>query len=238
MKEENKNIENSKVNSSGDNLSELGSKPGDANSDTKTKLHVQYKRVSSLTQREDRQLTVEGVNWVITDKISGAIPFFDRPGGEELKKLVDEKKVEKISIWSIDRSARNMLDLLNFLKYMTDRKVCVQFVSQGLRTLDENNKQNPIANMVISILGVIADMQLNQIHEAQAQGIALAKSRGVYKGRVQNSKESVLQFLNKPKNVKALELLNKNYKGSEVAKIVGLSPTTVSKIKRFGLLNK
>jgi DNA-binding Xre family transcriptional regulator len=50
--------------------------------------------------------------------------------------------------------------------------------------------------------------------------------------------KDTLKFLSKPKNVKALELLKKNYKGSEVAKIVGLSQTTLVKIKRIGLVKQ
>lgn len=77
-------------------------------------------------------------------------------------------------------------------------------------------------------------MQRTQIREAQAQGIALAKARGIYEGRKQNTKETTSDFLQKPKNLKATELIKKGYKGSEIAKILEISPTTVSKIKRLG----
>lgn len=202
------------------------------------KLSVLYVRTSSIDQRTDRQrVNEEDFDWIIEDKISGSVEFFKRPGGEQLKKLIDDGMVSSISIWSIDRSGRNLLDILQTLKYCTEKKIQVNFLSQGLRTLDEDGRENPIAKMVISILGVIAEMQREQIREAQAQGIALAKARNAYHGRKQNTKETTADFLNKTKNTKGLELLKKGYKGSEVSKIVGLSKTTVSKIKRLGLNN-
>jgi len=199
------------------------------------KLKVLYVRTSSLEQKTDRQrVDSSNFDWLIEDKISGSVEFFKRPGGAELKKLVEDNLVESVNVWSIDRAGRNLLDILQSLKYFTSKNIQVNFLSQGLRTLDENGKENPIAKMVISILGVIAEMQREQIREAQAQGVALAKARGVYKGRSQNTKETTAAFLKKPKNAKAIELLNKGYKGAEIAKILKMSPTTVSKVNKLG----
>ncbi len=200
------------------------------------KLRVLYTRTSSVDQRTDRQrVNEQDFDWVIEDKISGSINFFERPGGIQLKKMIDDGIVESISIWSIDRGGRNLLDILQTLKYCTNKNVQVNFLSQGLKTLDEDGMENPIAKMVISILGVLAEMQRTQIREAQAQGIALAKARGVYQGRKQNTKESVSDFLRKPKNIKVLEFLKKGYKASEIAKILEMSQTTIGKVKKLGL---
>lgn len=84
--------------------------------------------------------------------------------------------------------------------------------------------------MVISILGVVAEMERKMIRERQLEGIAIAKANNVYKGRNKGTKESTLYFLGKEKNKKALDYLNKGYKQIEVAKIVGLHPNTISKI--------
>jgi DNA invertase Pin-like site-specific DNA recombinase len=212
-------------------VSKIGSK---VNQPKNGMLKVLYTRVSSLDQRTDRQRINEAdYNWIIEDKISGSIDFFKRPGGIELKKLIEDGQVKSIDIWSIDRAGRNLLGILQSLKYFTDMGIQVNFISQGLRTLNEDGKENPIAKMVISILGVIAEMQREQIREAQAQGIALAKAKGVYEGRKQNTKETVAKFLSKQKSKRILELLDKKYKGSEIAKILGISQTTVSKVKKL-----
>lgn len=59
--------------------------------------------------------------------------------------------------------------------------------------------------MIISILGVVGEMERTQIKERQVEGIRIAKMKGAYKGRSQGSKEDNLQFLGKDKNKKALE---------------------------------
>lgn len=202
------------------------------------KLKVLYTRVSSIDQKTDRQRVSEkDYNWFLEDKISGSVKFFDRPKGSELKKLIDNGLVESIGIWTIDRAGRNLLDILQTLNYFTANGVQVNFISNGLRTLDEDGNENPIAKMVISILGVIAEMQRVQIREAQAQGIKLAKAKGVYKGRTQNTTETVAKFLSKKKNQEALNLLKKGYPGKHVATVLKMSQTTICKIKKLGLVN-
>lgn len=211
----------------------IGLRGGDSKID---KIIVLYTRVSSVDQTTDRQ-KVDSKNYdlIIEDKVSGTIPFFERNGGQQLKKIIEQGYVKEVVIWSLDRCGRNLLDVLNTLKFFTSHNIQVDFISEGLKTLDAEGNENPISKMVISILGVFAEMQRNQIREAQAQGIRLAKARGVYKGRKQNTKESVAYFLKKTKNQKVIELLKKGYKGTEIAKILGVSPTTVTKVKKIGL---
>jgi hypothetical protein len=62
--------------------------------------------------------------------------------------------------------------------------------------------------------------------------IAIAKANGIYKGRRVGSSTSTLDFLNKPKNKKAIERLKSGYKKSEVAKITGLHINTITKISK------
>jgi len=111
--------------------------------------------------------------------------------------------------------------------------ISICFVSQGLKTLNENGEENPIAKMVISILGVVAEMEKRHINERTAEGIAIARALGKYKGRNQGTKEDVHQFLSKPKNKKALDYVRKGYKNSEISKITKLSVNTVVKIRKY-----
>lgn len=198
-------------------------------------ISILYVRISTLDQKTDRQRINESeYDKVIEDKCSGSIPMFQRPGGQELKKLLDLGVVRKISCWQIDRCGRDLRDIINFLHYTTERKVPVHFISQGLVTLNENGEENPIAKMMISILGVVAEMERKLILERQKEGIAIAKLKGnIYLGRKPNSKEDPLRFLSKPRNKKAMDLLKKGYKAREVARIVEISPNTVTKVKKL-----
>jgi DNA invertase Pin-like site-specific DNA recombinase len=166
------------------------------------------------------------------DKCSGSIPFFERPSGNKIKELCDDGVLTQVSVLQIDRLGRNMLDILNTVQYFSQKGVSIHFISQGLRTLEEDGTENPISKMIISILGVVSEMEKNMISERRNEGIKIAKLKGVYKGRQSDTKEDPLKFLSKPKNQRVIEYLKKGYRGSEISKIVGVNPNTISKVKK------
>lgn len=197
-------------------------------------MKVLYARVSSIDQKTDRQrITENEFELVVEDKCSGAIPFFEREGGKEIKKLLDEGILKNLSVWQIDRLGRDLRDIINTIHYFNERKISINFVSQGLTTLDTQGQENPISKMMISILGVVGEMERNQIKERQREGIRIAKMKGSYTGRKKGSNEDVLTFLNKDKNKKAVEYIKKNYKNTEISKITGLHINTLTKIKSY-----
>jgi DNA invertase Pin-like site-specific DNA recombinase len=199
-------------------------------------LKVLYCRVSSLDQKTDRQRVDEkSYSLVIEDKCSGAIPFFERSGGKEIKKLIEKGLKFSLSVLTIDRLGRDLRDIINTIHFFTENKITIHFVSQSLSTLDIDGKENPIAKMMISILGVVGEMERTQIKERQVEGIKIAKLKGIYKGRVEGSKESVAAFLGKENNKKSLELLNKGYKAIEISKLTGVHINTITKIKKAAL---
>jgi len=201
------------------------------------KINILYTRVSTLDQRTDRQrLNEKDFDLVIEDKCSGAIPFFERPGGKEIMGYIEKGIVTKISAITIDRLGRDMLDILNTLSYLNKKLIPVYFINQGLVTINENGKENPISKLIISILATISEMERSQIRERQLEGVKLAKARGVYKGRVQGSKEDVLQFLSKPKNRKALDYLKRGLSLTEAGKLAGVHINTMTKIRKLGVV--
>jgi DNA invertase Pin-like site-specific DNA recombinase len=198
-------------------------------------MNVLYVRTSSINQKTDRQRVNEKqFNLVIEDKCSGAIPFFERNGGKQILNLIEKKAIKELSVWQIDRLGRNVRDIMNTIHYFNSNGISISFVSQGLKTLDENGKENPISKMVISILGVISEMERNQIKERQMEGIQIAKMKGVYAGRKKGTKEELISFINKDKNRKAIEYIKKGYKNTEIAKIVGIHINTLTKINKVG----
>jgi DNA invertase Pin-like site-specific DNA recombinase len=197
-------------------------------------MNVLYCRISTAEQKTDRQRVNEkNYSLVIEDKCSGTIPFFEREGGMKIKKLIDKSALKELDVFEIDRLGRDLRDIINTIHYFTEKGICINFVAQGLRTIDSNGKENPITKMIISILGVVGEMEKKQIRERQLEGIAIAKMKGVYLGRKAGSKEDVLKFLSKPKNKTAVEYLKKGYKNNEAAKLAGVHINTITKIKRL-----
>jgi len=200
---------------------------------------VLYTRVSSLDQKTDRQRVSESdFDMVIEDKCSGAIPFFEREGGKKVKALLDKGTDIQLSAWAIDRFGRDLRDILNTLHIFTKKRIQVEFISQSLKTLNEDGTENQISKLILSTLGVVSEMHRNQIKENQLQGITLAKlDKSKYRGRKRGTKEDALSFLSKDKNKKALDLLKKGYKGTEISKIVGVHINTITKIKKLSAVH-
>ena len=199
-------------------------------------MNVLYCRVSSIDQKTDRQkVNDKDFKILVEDKCSGSIPFFEREGGKQILKYIKNGLVSTLSVWTIDRLGRDLRDILNTIHFFTERKITIVFISQGLRTIDESGKENPIAKMMISILGTVGEMEKAQIRERQLEGIQLAKLKGAYKGRIKGTTEDVATFLNKPKNKQALEYIIKGYKLNEAATLAGVHINTVTKIKKLGI---
>ncbi len=200
-------------------------------------MRILYARTSTFSQSTDRQRVFEkNYDLVVEDKCSGIVPFFEREGGRRISDLLSKGVISSISVWEIDRLGRSLHDILNVVSKFTSLQIPIEFINQGLRTIDENGSENPISKMIISILGVVGEMERTMIKERQREGIELAKlKKNVYLGRKIGSSEDVLDFLSKSKNKTALGYLKKGYKNSEVSKIVGLHPNTITKIKKLGL---
>lgn len=202
------------------------------------KLNILYTRVSTLDQRTDRQRVNEkDYDLVVEDKCSGAIPFFERPGGKEILSYIEKGIVAKISAITIDRLGRDMLDILNTLSFLNQKVIPVYFINQSLTTINEDGKENPITKLIISILATISEMERSQIRERQLEGVKLAKARGVYTGRKQGTKEDILKFLSKPQNKKAIEYLRRGMSNTEAAKLAGVHINTMTKIKKLSAIS-
>jgi DNA invertase Pin-like site-specific DNA recombinase len=196
-------------------------------------MKVLYTRISTFEQKIDRQIqNAKDYNYVVEDKCSGATPFFERDGGKRIKKMVLKNQVTSLSVHQIDRLGRNLLDILNVISYFNDKSICIHFIQQNIKTLNEDRTEDSIGKMIISVLGVVAEMERNLIKERQKEGIAIAKANGIYKGRKVGTSTSTLDFLNKPKNKIAVERLKLGLKKSEVAKITGLHNNTITKIAK------
>lgn len=137
---------------------------------------VGYIRVSSELQNTLRQLDGVTLDKVFEDRASGKDT--QRPQLEACLGHVREGDV--LHVHSMDRLARNLDDLRKIVKGLTERGVAVKFHKEGLTFVGEDS---PMANLLLSMLGAVAEFERSLIRERQREGIALAKKAGVYKGR-------------------------------------------------------
>jgi DNA invertase Pin-like site-specific DNA recombinase len=142
--------------------------------------HVAYMRVSTIDQNTERQLKDTGVkfNKVFEDKCSGGST--KRPQLEALKEYVRDG--DTVHVHCIDRLARNLGDLKALVSSWNDSGVSVQFHKEGLHfKAGENGSKT--ADLMLNILGAVAEFERAMIRERQSEGIAKAKAKGIYKGR-------------------------------------------------------
>lgn len=148
---------------------------------------IGYMRVSSREQNEDRQrvaLLEMGVpeNNIYVDKLSGK--DFNRPQYKKMLRKLDKETV--LYVKSIDRLGRNYADLNEQWRIITKEKGA-DIVVIDMPLLDTRREKNLlgtfISDIVLALLSYVAENERINIKQRQAEGIAVAKARGVKFGR-------------------------------------------------------
>lgn len=79
----------------------------------------------------------------------------------------------------MDRLARNLRDLLDLVKEITDKDCTIHFVQQYLEFSNDDN--NPTAKLMLQVIEGVAEFEASLIRSRVLEGIAAAKARGTYK---------------------------------------------------------
>lgn len=178
---------------------------------------IGYARVSSKDQNLDRQLAAlkkEKVFRIFTDTVSGLST--QRPGLDGALNYL--RTGDQLIVVSMDRLARSLIDLHRLVDELTERGVSVKFLKEGQTySLDSS----PVAKLMLGLLGSVAEFERAIIRERQAEGIAKAKARGVYKGRA--------KVLNEEQIIQARKWVSEGIPKAEVARRLGIGRTTLYK---------
>lgn len=178
--------------------------------------NVGYIRVSTTDQNTERQLDGVQLDKVFIDKVSGATT--DRPDLQNMLGYVRDGDV--IHVHSIDRLARSLVDLLALVRNLTAKGVHVRFHKENLLFTGESN---PTQELMLSIMGSVAEFERAMIRERQREGIAQAKQRGVYKGRRKTIDDGAIRS-----HVAA----GNSYR--DTAKALGVAVSTVQRAMKVG----
>ncbi|GAA4746344.1 recombinase family protein [Gordonia alkaliphila] len=192
-----------------------------------TRERVGYKRVSSTDQNAARQLDGEVLDEIFVDKVSGKST--DRP---ELARAIRHcRRGDTFVVHSMDRLARNLIDLRQLVDLLVKGGtltidggeiehrggVDVEFLKEKL--LFTADTEDPFKKAMLSMLGTFAEFERDLIKQRQAEGIALAKAEGRYRGGQPKLTE-----------VQAAELVGRKNAGESVAALArafGVSRQTV-----------
>ena len=136
-----------------------------------------YARVSTTDQNTDTQidrLKAAGCEVIRTEKVSGK----SRDRRAELATLLDFiRPGDVLTVVKLDRLGRSTRDVLNLVHELEAKGASLRVLEPAVDT------GGPMGKMVLTVLGMVAEMELGFIKERQRAGIEAAKAAGVYKGR-------------------------------------------------------
>ncbi|PTK29042.1 recombinase family protein [Staphylococcus hominis] len=194
---------------------------------------VGYARVSSLDQNLERQLEnlkMFGAEKIFTEKQSGK-SIENRPVLQEALNFV--RIGDRFVVESIDRLGRNYDEVISTVNYLKDKEV--QLMITSLPMMNEVIS-NPLLDkfmkdLIVQILAMVSEQERNESKRRQAQGIQVAKAKGVYKGRPllysPNAKDPQKRIIYH----RVVEMLEEGQAISKIAKEVNITRQTVYRIK-------
>lgn len=174
-----------------------------------------YIRVSSQDQNTERQ---EAALAGLCDDI-----FVEMKSGKDSNRPVLESLLERLRdgdelvVKSIDRLARNTKDLLTLMDELVGRGVTVRFLDNAM-----SFDNTPTSRFMLTMMGAVAELERGFINQRQREGIAIAKTKGVYQG--------------KPKDTELRKTLAKLFKrgmsAEEAAKVAQCGRATAFRVKK------
>ena len=186
-----------------------------------------YVRVSSIDQKIDRQLLAyDKADFIYIDKMSGIKR--DRP---ELERMLNDLQAgDTVVVKSIDRLSRSTKDLLEIVEQIRTAQANLHILNLKIDT------STAMGKCVLTILGAIAELDRKTIKERTAEGIAIAKSQGKYKGR----KKGAIS-LRDSESIKRFKIFyNSGLSKSAIAREFNVSRTTIYKwmeeLRRRGII--
>jgi DNA invertase Pin-like site-specific DNA recombinase len=185
-----------------------------------------YVRVSTDRQTVENQIarlteiaTARG--WKIIDifsdaGIGGAKGRKDRPGLDEMLKQAQRHRFDVVMAWAIDRIGRSLIDLLGTIQHLQACGVDLYLDQQAIDTT------TPAGKLMFQVTGAFAEFERSLIRQRIHAGLKRAVDNGKILGRPLNNPEAL---------DKARQLLSRGLGINKVARQVGLSNTTVARLK-------
>jgi DNA invertase Pin-like site-specific DNA recombinase len=170
-----------------------------------------YARVSTNDQDftlQEQALRAAGCEVIRAEKVTGT----SRAGRTELQVLLDFlRRGDTLVVTRIDRLARSIKDLQDIVYTLKEQGVTLKAIEQPIDTRSAAGKA------FLDMLGVFAEFETNLRRERQIEGIAAAKSRGVYRGRKPSVNTAEIQRLR----------LEDKLGATEIARRLGVGRATV-----------
>ena len=208
--------------------------------DNQTRSAVIYARVSSENDRQDttRQITdLQSyasrenirIEKIFQEHISGVKKIEERAVLQECLDYCCNNHVQILLLSEISRLGRSTLQVLRSLERLHEAKVSVFIQNLGIYSLQADGTVNPLASIIITVLAEFSNIERSNIQYRLNSGRKQYVANGGKLGRKFGYRKTDDEMKEQYKN--AITLLKKGYSVRAVAKLEGLSHTTVQKLK-------
>ena len=169
-----------------------------------------------------------------SEKVSGAKRIEEREALMSLLRYVEAHKVDKVLIYECSRLSRRAVDFLTVIEHLSSLKVSVYILQNGLETLMEDGSVNPIASLVLGIIGQFNSMERSLIRSRMASGYkhyreVLNGTVGRKKGYRKSDEQMKEQYS------KEIQLLRKGLSLRNIQAITSTSVNTLRKLKAIAM---
>lgn len=205
------------------------------------KRAVIYARVSSVNDRQNTHRQVEDLTrfankneydlvGIYQEHVSGAAKNENRMVLMECLDYCVSHKVDFLLLSELSRLGRSTLQVLKSLEILHEAGVSVYIQNLGIYTLQSDGLVNPIASIMVTVLAEMANIERSNIAYRLNSGRANYIANGGKLGRKAGSIKSMDKKKEEYKEV--ISLLKRGYSVRNVAKLSGVSASTVQRVKK------
>ncbi|MBR4995245.1 MAG: recombinase family protein [Alistipes sp.] len=203
----------------------------------RTKVVI-YARVSTSAQDYTRQITeLRNYAWKqnykivreFSEKISGGKKIEERAAIKELLDFVKSNEVEKVLVYECSRLSRRQLDFLYIIEQLTEARVSLYVLQNGLETLLPDGRPSPLASLVLGVISEFNSLEKSLIRARMASGYEHHRALGGRVGRKEGYRKSEEDY--RTTYDREITLLQKGNTLADVRAITGTSINTLRKLK-------
>lgn len=201
---------------------------------------VIYSRVSSEGNRQDNERqTNELIEYankmgyklveVYEEKVSGYKKNEDRPIFSRMLEEIEKGAIDKVLVWELSRIGRSVIQSLQNIQLLTDKKVSIYIKNFNLETLNDDKTPNSLSMFMVQILFSVANMEAQLTKSRMVSGYRNHIKNGGKVGRKSGSIETEEETIQKHLDV--LKLLKKKLSIRQISRLTNKSTNTVLKVK-------
>jgi DNA invertase Pin-like site-specific DNA recombinase len=205
---------------------------------------VIYSRVSSEGNRQDTERqTNELIEYankmgyelvgVYEEKVSGFKKNEDRPIFSRMLEEIEKGTIDKVLVWELSRIGRSVIQSLQNIQLLTDKKVSIYIKNFNLETLNDDKTPNSLSMFMVQILFSVANMEAQLTKSRMVSGYRNHIKNGGKVGRKSGSIETEEETIQKHSDI--LKLLKKKLSIRQISGLTNKSTNTILKVKSTAL---